>query len=37
LGVKKFVENKEKDVKLIKISQKDLEDSVEEIRKTKPS
>jgi len=37
LGVKKFVESKEKDVKLIKISQKDLEDSVEEIRKTKPA
>ncbi len=35
LGVKRFVENKEKDVKSIKISQKDLEDSVEEIRKTK--
>lgn len=37
LGVKRFVENKEKDVKSIKTSQKDLEDSVEEIKKTKPS
>jgi len=37
LGVKRFVENKEKDVKLIKISQKDLEESVNEIKKTKSS
>jgi transitional endoplasmic reticulum ATPase len=37
LGVKRFVENKEKDVKSIKITQKDLEDSVDEIKKTKPS
>jgi transitional endoplasmic reticulum ATPase len=36
LGVKRFVENKEKDVKSIKISQKDLEHSVDEIKKTKP-
>ena len=35
LGVKRFVENKEKDVKSIKITQKDLEDSIEEIKKTK--
>jgi len=39
LGVKRFVENKdkEKDVKSIKITQKDLEDSVDEIKKTKTS
>jgi len=37
LGVKRFVENKEKDVKSIKITQKDLEASVDEIKKTKPS
>ena len=37
LGVKRFVENKEKDVKSIKITQKDLEDSVNEIKKTKTS
>jgi transitional endoplasmic reticulum ATPase len=36
LGVKRFVENKEKDVKSIKITQKDLEASVDETRKTKP-
>ena len=36
LGVKRFVENKEKEVKSIKITQKDLEDSVDEIKKTKP-
>jgi transitional endoplasmic reticulum ATPase len=37
LGVKRFVENKEKSVKSIKITQKDLENSIEEIKKTKPS
>jgi len=37
LGVKRFVENKEKEVKSIKITQKDLESSVDEIRKTKPA
>ncbi|MCH9657966.1 CDC48 family AAA ATPase [archaeon] len=37
LGVKRFVENKEKDVKSIKITQKDLEDSVNEIKKVKTS
>lgn len=36
LGVKRFVENKEKSVKSIKITQKDLEQSIEEIKKTKP-
>jgi transitional endoplasmic reticulum ATPase len=36
LGVKRFVESKEKDVKSIKITQKDLEDSVNGIKKTKP-
>jgi len=36
-GVKRFVEQKGKDVKSIKISQKDLEQSLEEIKKTKPS
>ncbi|MDH3312194.1 MAG: hypothetical protein OEM28_03485 [Nitrosopumilus sp.] len=35
LGVKRFVENKEKDVKSIKITPKDLEDSINEIKKTK--
>ena len=35
LGVKRFVENKEKNVKSIKITQKDLEDSIHEIKKTK--
>jgi transitional endoplasmic reticulum ATPase len=35
LGVKRFVESKEKDVKSIKITQKDLEDSVNGIKKTK--
>jgi len=35
LGVKRFVEHKEKDVKSIKITQKDLEHSIEEIKKTK--
>ena len=35
LGVKRFVENKAKDVKSIKITQKDLEDSIEEIKKMK--
>lgn len=34
-GVKRFVENKEKDVKSIKITQKDLEESISEIKKTK--
>jgi transitional endoplasmic reticulum ATPase len=33
LGVKRFVENKEKDVKSIKITQKDLEFSIDEIKK----
>ncbi|QUC65676.1 CDC48 family AAA ATPase [Nitrosopumilus sp. K4] len=37
LGVKRFVENKEKDVKSIKITQKDLEYSINEIKKTKSS
>jgi transitional endoplasmic reticulum ATPase len=37
LGVRRFVENKEKSVKSIKITQKDLEQSIEEIKKTKPS
>lgn len=36
VGVKRFVENKEKSVKSIKISQKDLEDSLRLIKKTKP-
>ena len=35
LRVKRFVENKEKDVKSIKITQKDLEASVDEIKKIK--
>ena len=35
LGVKRFVENKDKDVKSIKITQKYLEDSINEIKKTK--
>ena len=34
-GVKRFVENNEKSVKSIKISQKDLEESLNEIKKTK--
>ena len=34
-GVKRFVENKEKDVKSIKITQKDLQESTENIQKTK--
>ena len=37
LGVKRFVENKEKSVKSIKITQKDLESSIDEIKKTKSS
>ncbi|MDH3360930.1 MAG: CDC48 family AAA ATPase [Nitrosopumilus sp.] len=37
LGVKRFVENKEKDVKSIKITRKDLEFSIDEIKKTKTS
>jgi transitional endoplasmic reticulum ATPase len=37
MGVKRFVENKEKSVKTIKITQKDLENSIEEIQRTKPS
>ena len=36
-GVKRFVENKEKSVKTIKITQKDFEKSLEEIKKTKES
>ena len=36
-GVKRFVENKEKLVKTIKITQKDFEKSIEEIKKTKGS
>ncbi|HUU49120.1 MAG TPA: AAA family ATPase, partial [Nitrosopumilaceae archaeon] len=36
LGVKRFVENKEKSVKAIKITQKDLENSIDDIKKTKP-
>jgi len=35
-GVKRFVENNEQSVKSIKITQKDLEDSIDEIKKTKP-
>ncbi|MCH7966771.1 MAG: CDC48 family AAA ATPase [Thaumarchaeota archaeon] len=34
-GVKRFVENKEKSVKSIKITQKDFEDSIDEVKKTK--
>ena len=34
-GVKRFVENKEKDVKSIEITQKDLDDAIAEIKKTK--
>ena len=37
LGVRRFVENKEKDVKSIKITQKDLEGSILEIKKMKTS
>jgi len=36
LGVKRFVENKEKSVKSIKITQKDLEHAIGEIKKTNP-
>jgi hypothetical protein len=35
LGIKRFVENKEKDVKSIKIFQKDLEFSIDEIKKVR--
>ena len=36
-GVKRFVAEKEKSIKTIKVTQKDLEDAISEIKKTKPS